>query len=95
LNNNDIKILPNNIGQLSSLEILYLDANFNATIVNENIADLINLKELYLSQNRLSKLPSSYTKLTNLKILDLSENSIIKSDLGKIKKSFPNCEVYE
>lgn len=89
LNNNDIKVLPNNIGEL------YLGANFNESIINTNISKLANLKELYLSQNRISKIPLAYNSLTKLETLDLSENKIEKADLKKLKNSLPNCEIYE
>lgn len=95
LNNNNLKTLPNSIGELYSLEELYLGANFNESIINTNISKLSNLKELYLSQNRISKIPLEYRNLTKLKILDLSENRIEKDNLKKLKNSLPNCEIHE
>ncbi|XP_030050033.1 leucine-rich repeat-containing protein 19 [Microcaecilia unicolor] len=69
--------IPDNLPQ--NVSILYLNNNnisFNATD-NKILQKYVNLTELYLSDNKFTKLPEdSFSQLTKLKILNLRNNSI-------------------
>lgn len=58
--------------KLTILKLNYL----SLSVLSDNIACLVNLKELYLVCNNLSWLPDSLITLSNLEILDVSENFI-------------------
>jgi len=45
-------------------------------LIAPEIGNLINLKRLYLYDNRLKELPEQIGNLVNLEILDLSSNSL-------------------
>jgi leucine-rich repeat protein SHOC2 len=65
--------LPDRIGDITSLEMLYLSRN-RLEQLPESIGNLSNLIELNLSHNRLASLPESMSKLTNLEKLYLQDN---------------------
>jgi leucine-rich repeat protein SHOC2 len=67
--------LPDRIGDITSLEMLYLSRN-RLEQLPESIGNLTNLVELNLSHNRLTSLPDSISKLTNLEKLYLQENQL-------------------
>jgi len=75
LYNCGIKTLPESIGNLISLESLFLGSNQLWTLP-EFIGNLKSLKELYLSNNELSTLPNSILKLKSLQYLNLEDNDI-------------------
>lgn len=70
-----LKILPEDIGELTKLRSLYLANNRLITLPNA-IENLSILRLLDLSNNRLTTLPVSFWKLTNLQILSLSNNRL-------------------
>ncbi|KAL0421759.1 UNVERIFIED_CONTAM: Plant intracellular Ras-group-related LRR protein 9 [Sesamum latifolium] len=73
---NRIRYLPTSMG-LTSLEILNLSSNFNdLTELPDTISELINLKELDLSNNQLHALPDNFGRLVNLTELKLDENPL-------------------
>jgi leucine-rich repeat protein SHOC2 len=65
--------LPDRIGDITSLEMLYLSRN-RLEQLPESIGNLSNLVELNLSHNRLASLPESMRKLSNLEKLYLQDN---------------------
>lgn len=72
---NEIKILPLEIGNLSNLEELDLSNNL-ITVLPKEIGKLSNLKYLNLSDNRLSSLPAEMKQLINLKCINISKNDL-------------------
>ncbi len=51
---------------LSSLKLLSVRDNY-ITELNENLFSLVNIKYLYLNKNELTKISTSFVKLTDLK----------------------------
>ncbi|MEL6353662.1 MAG: COR domain-containing protein, partial [Cyanobacteria bacterium J06627_28] len=75
LGNNQIKELPEFIGQLTNLTSLYL-RGIQIKELPEFIGQLTNLTSLDLSDNQLKELPEFIGQLTNLTSLDLSDNQL-------------------
>ncbi len=75
LNDNSIKTVPPDIGQLQSLRILSLDGNELKTLPPE-IQKLINLSNLHLKGNKLETLPEEVCLLASLNLLDLRNNEL-------------------
>jgi Leucine-rich repeat (LRR) protein len=74
---NQIKSIPETIGELKSLKSLDLSGN-QIRVLPETIGQLENLEGLWIGKNCLSALPESFSKLKALKYLDLSENQFSK-----------------
>uniref|UniRef100_A0A1I8B7U7 PDZ domain-containing protein n=1 Tax=Meloidogyne hapla TaxID=6305 RepID=A0A1I8B7U7_MELHA len=72
---NKIKVIPTEIGMLSSLEELNLSKN-EIVEIPEEIGYCQNLVCLDISTNILTGFPKSFVDLTNLASLNLSNNSI-------------------
>lgn len=81
-----LNYLPPEIGQLSNLEILYLDNN-SLTALPEEILNLKKLRELYLGGNKLREIPKKISELINLEILRLEYNELVclPSQIGSLK----------
>lgn len=79
-----LNTLPESLGQLTALELLYLDHN-RLSNLPESIGQLTALRGLYLSYNQLSTLPESIGKLTALTDLYLYENQLsnLPESIGK------------
>ena len=92
LKNNQIKSIPESIGQLKNLACLYLKYNQIETIPL-SIGHIYDLERLYLSHNLISYLPESIGRLQNLEKLWIDDNPISESEINKIKKLLPNCNV--
>lgn len=73
LNDNEIKKLPCEIGELDTLTTLSLNGNQLEEIPN-SISNLFRLGKLDLSRNRITKLFPEFINLQNLTELDLSHN---------------------
>jgi Leucine-rich repeat (LRR) protein len=68
------KEIPKEIGVLINLEELYFNG---IDTIPDSIADLVNLRELHITGgNRIWEIPASITALTNLRVLNLSNNEI-------------------
>ena len=68
-------------------DLLYLNKILN---LNKTVKDLINLKELDLSNNKLKKIPKEIGCLINLKELDLSYNQL--KEISKEIESLINLQ---
>ncbi len=77
LYNNDIKLLPESIGSLDSLEILIMPNNHISSLP-ESFKNLTSLKKLDLSWNDISNLPEWIDSLTSLEELNLRGNKLSK-----------------
>ncbi|MGQ4876646.1 MAG: leucine-rich repeat domain-containing protein [Promethearchaeia archaeon] len=84
LNNCGLTILPDSIGNLYSLEELYLRGN-QLTALPESIGKFTILKELYLTDNQLMKLPESFWNLKSLQLLSLGSNkfTVVPDSIGE------------
>jgi Leucine-rich repeat (LRR) protein len=77
LRNNRLIELPNGIfSGLSNLHGLDLGNNRLETLHDDVFAGLASLRSLYLNNNQLDELPLSIEALTNLDLLDISENPL-------------------
>src|ERR1700678_1014357 len=80
-----LQIVPKELGQLASLQILYLNNNQLQTIPKE-LGQLASLQELDLSNNQLHTIPKELGQLASLQILYLSNNQLqtIPKELGRL-----------
>ncbi len=67
--------IPSTIGNLSSLELFYINGN-EITLVPHEIGLLRDLKWLYLAGNRLTGLPAEIGNLASLEYLYLTDNQL-------------------
>jgi len=83
-----IKRISSKIKNLTKLEYLDLEQNYDLKKLPENIGDLKNLKTLNLSVCGLKKLPKSICELTRLEALDLSSNKLTRlpENLGNLTR---------
>jgi Leucine-rich repeat (LRR) protein len=86
---NHIKEISSRIGELESLEELYIGRNDLTTLPAE-IRNLKKLKILSVQSNQLKELPIEIGELQNLEQLWLNQNNLktIPSSIGKLKKLF-------
>ena len=75
MTHNQLSFLPDSIGKLVNLEILYLGAN-QLSSLPDSIGNMTNLKRLDLTNNQLTSLPESIGRLTNLEELYLTGNQL-------------------
>ena len=73
--NQQLTVLPEDIGNLTSLASLYMEWNY-ITVLPESFSALTNLFNLVISNNLLTSLPEDFGNLTNLFFLDLGYNQI-------------------
>ena len=73
--NDDLDFLPEGIGNLSNLTLLYMGSN-NLEALPESIGNLSNLTLLYMGSNKLEALPESIGNLVNLTSLDITDNNL-------------------
>ena len=76
LDDKGITSIPEDLGKLVNLIILYLGNNKLTEI--PDLSKLTNLIELYLNDNQLIEIPEHLSKLTNLTTLGLSNNQLTK-----------------
>jgi Leucine-rich repeat (LRR) protein len=92
LSYNQLTEIPREIGTLKNLQSLDITKNkvahFPATI-----ALLSNLNELLIGDNLFTKLPENIFQLKKLELLEVENNKLPKTELNKIKKALPKCEV--
>jgi len=92
LQENDLKSLPESIGQLTNLKEMWLLGN-SLTDLPESFGQLTKLTKLDLRNNKFTIIPESIGELKNLTKLYLTGNRLTKSDINRIKKILPNCEI--
>ncbi|UPY78696.1 leucine-rich repeat domain-containing protein [Leptospira weilii] len=97
LENNELRILPKEIGQLRNLEVLYLENNELTTLPQE-IGQLVNLEVLYLHNNQLRTLPKEIRQLQNLRTLYLTgylsnRNKLSSQEEREIQELLPKCAI--
>jgi len=73
--NQHLTVLPEDIGNLTTLASLYIEWN-SITVLPESFSALTNLFNLVISNNLLTSLPKDFGNLTNLVFLDLGYNQI-------------------
>ncbi|KAL8096961.1 putative LRR receptor-like serine/threonine-protein kinase At2g16250 [Apium graveolens] len=85
-----VGVIPNSLGNLSSLTALYLSDNGLNGSVPESLSWLEGLSVLDLSRNMLvGSVPASFGSLRNLTLLDMSGNKLsgfIPRDIGYLTK---------
>ncbi len=84
--NQQLTVLPEDIGNLTSLASLYMEWNY-ITVLPESFSALTNLFNLVISNNLLTSLPEDFGNLTNLFFLDLGYNQIssIPESIGDLQ----------
>ena len=86
--NNLSGIIPPELGDLNTLEILWLDNNNLSGAIPTELSKLSNLRQLDLRSNKLSgEIPTEVGNLTSMGSLDLALNQLtgeIPSQLGKL-----------
>lgn len=92
LRHNELKKLPENLEKFGKITELDLFSN-NLTTLPDYIGEFQKLERLSLLKNNFSEIPDCIYKLKNLKELSLKENPLSKSELKKIKKALPLCEI--
>uniref|UniRef100_A0A673K953 E3 ubiquitin-protein ligase LRSAM1-like n=1 Tax=Sinocyclocheilus rhinocerous TaxID=307959 RepID=A0A673K953_9TELE len=75
LHENKLTSLPDDIGQLLSLQVLNVEKNCIKQLP-DSIGDLRNLQTLNVKENSLTVIPVSVGRMSSLRTLDISENSI-------------------
>ncbi len=77
--------LPDEIGQLTNLQTLYLSKSLLMTLPR-TIGQLANLQKLYLRENRLTSLPQEIGQLTNLQRLWIQHNQVtsLPQEIGQL-----------
>src|SRR6202453_2879760 len=80
-----LQTIPKELGQLASLQILYLYNNKLQTIPKE-LGQLASLQTLNLSNNQLQTIPKELGQLASLQILNLDNNQLqtIPKELGQL-----------
>jgi hypothetical protein len=89
---NAIHAIPPEIANLQKMRIINLTDNPGLQDI-EGIVNLPNLEELYLYGCNLSGLPKGIKNLKKLKKIGLTGNHIDKSEIDKLRKQLPKCEI--
>ena len=74
LSNKNLKVLPAKLKEVTQLKYLYL--NDNKLVFEPEIGLFVQLEELCMENNQLTLVPDTYSKLKNLKCLNLNRNSL-------------------
>ena len=85
LSDNQLTVIPVEIGQLVNLKTLDLSDN-QLTVIPAEIGKLVNLQYLYLSNNQLTFLPVEIGQLVALQVLGLSSNqfTFLPVEIGQL-----------
>lgn len=85
MNKNKLTKIPDCIGALTKLEILNASHN-NLTCLPRTITNLINLKQVVLTDNKLKEFPTVFCGLKHLDVLNLAKNEItnISSEISTL-----------
>jgi Leucine-rich repeat (LRR) protein len=89
---NSLAQIPENIVALSNLKVLGLYGN-SLTEVPDFVCSLTNLNEIYFDMNPITKLPEQIGNINKLKLLGLKKTQISSSELSRLKKLLPNCDI--
>jgi Leucine-rich repeat (LRR) protein len=83
---NKLEAIPDEIGDLPQLEMLYIANNFISTI-SEQLAKLTKLKDLNLNHNALKVWPDCFSELAALKELKLVGNQLesVPKEIAKLQ----------
>ncbi len=92
LSNNQLMILPAEIGKLVNLQTLYLSNN-QLMIMPAEIGKLVNLRTLYLYNNSLSSLPAEILKIKNKIIIDETSYDINNINMENEILIFRNLKI--
>jgi Leucine-rich repeat (LRR) protein len=92
LASNQLTSLPKEINQLIKLTYLNLGDN-QITSLPIEIGELKKLSLLNLSNNKLTVIPNGISKLQDLLSLDLRGNKLPLTEIEKIQRLLPNCEI--
>ena len=84
--------IPENIVALSNLKVLGLYGN-SLTDIPDFVCSLTNLDKIYLDMNPITKLPEQIGNINKLKLLGLKKTQISSSELSRLKKLLPNCDI--
>lgn len=93
LNRNNLKQLPDAIGELQQLEILNLNNN-QLDSLSPELGKLKNLESLSLIYNNIHSLPDAILNLKSLKYLNLCNNPVSFTERMKITKALPNTIIH-
>ncbi|XP_046547780.1 E3 ubiquitin-protein ligase LRSAM1-like [Haliotis rubra] len=75
VHNNEIKVIPEDIGILVNLQVLSLEGN-KLKKIPDTIGDLRSLQTLNVKKNKISHLPDTMCELPCLRLLDISDNEV-------------------
>ncbi|KAB8681453.1 hypothetical protein FH972_026332 [Carpinus fangiana] len=73
--------IPDTIGSMQTLEVIHFDRNSLSGTLPSNLNNLVNVSELYLSNNKFISPIPNLTGMINLAYVDLSNNSFTVSDI--------------
>ncbi|WP_273274647.1 leucine-rich repeat domain-containing protein [Maribacter polysiphoniae] len=87
IHSKNISVLPKEIGELVSLDLLVIKGNQLSTLPPE-IGKLVNLSNLNLSSNQIASLPTEIGQLENLEYLNLFGNELtnLPTAIGRLKR---------
>ena len=85
LSNNNINVLPKEVGELINLKLLWVSSNQIESLPSE-IGNLNKLEALFINDNQLIILPSEICKLKGLTTLSISRNQLktLPSEFGNL-----------
>ncbi|MCD4744869.1 MAG: hypothetical protein K8R58_01055 [Bacteroidales bacterium] len=88
----NITEIPKEIFELKNLQNLFLEFN-EISEIPEDIRKLKNLKIFSIKYNKLTNIPESLSELKNLELINLKGNNISETDIEKLEKLLPDCEI--
>lgn len=87
-----VKTVPTEIKKLKNLHKLYIE-ECDLTELPEEICELKYLQVLHIQRNNITKLPENIGKLKNLRELNVGKNPIPESEIQRVQKLLPNCNI--